>query len=1008
MVLSSNSPQRKSVLSLSRKATKARKQKNTKSSKADAAVSIRRKRSSSPHHLASLPIPTSFGVRQDSEIHRLENQFFSDDSDDNDDASQPPQKPKAAPFKKTPVPNFASCLHLDTDDDDDEDDLLAPPVFSSYKAVKPNTTTAPTTTAAAGQKSEVASEPVVAPDAAADDEERNAIDEPDYDNYDHDGAAAPWSADSKSNQAPGTSSQQLLECVDHCFRQANISTVTLKDIISKVERELSITVQPEQRQIIRGRVVILMDSPVKAQQEEQPSPRMLEPAVDAILGRFDRGSCTIKQVIEALEEQFNVKFTKQTKAVAKRRLIAIMQDSSLVQEDSSKADSLVSLEPNQQAGGTPLAKLAVAGTSRLPPGESTATESSAASPTNQHSKITVTCGGENKSKSKSVVECLESVDADDADPFEKTAKRTDLKRVSKKPTKKDTVAKETQGHQKSAAPPLKSKVCDMKVVVVATKTEAPEPKKRGRPRHAKINLPVEQRNTYEILPEKVPKKPAPVRTRKRARGSCMLCSNCPCQHEAVENAFDAMDTVQSDAAYEKTLINQLQKLEKAAERCEGNTDGVRRKLKKHRRDMWRKHEALSEGDHASRFGESRFLPDVNELNKRLGDPAATAELSAPVVQKAQGRMFSFAPTFQPTLTQMFGGAKKGKDGELDDDEGLERIEEEPMEAEVADRASGLEMVDLQGVSQCDSVLQSDEERDDQSDVVDAKVHRVEWKNGVGNCEEGGYSTLGPSVWRSLMTGDLDCGFDRLFEEDLDEEEEVGIDHLLGMLVDSNIVESTSAASSPPAASPVQMSMLSQRGQLLAEDILGRVAADAEKLEMLETTCPNWKENIIFALRQQETEDTNEALENVKQSRKKLARMKQQVLEAVQRRETVLSLFEDALQTSLLRMPVPSQEEGDNNGFCPTQALESPPRMSVFSEEKSPRSPKDATPFDDQASTVSTILDASAPFATADWSSQRRRSSVGVRTSPMKCVEESAAKTPESIKSQDTIMASPGS
>jgi hypothetical protein len=81
-----------------------------------------------------------------------------------------------------------------------------------------------------------------------------------------------------------------------------------------------------------------------------------------------------------------------------------------------------------------------------------------------------------------------------------------------------------------------------------------------------------------------------------------------------------------------------------------------------------------------------------------------------------------------------------------------------------------------------------------------------------------------------MTGDLECTWDRVLAEDLDDES-VGIGHLLGMLEDPKNVKTASKSPAIQAASPVEMEMLSQRGQL-AEEILGQIDSDKEKFEML--------------------------------------------------------------------------------------------------------------------------------------------------------------------------------
>lgn len=131
--------------------------------------------------------------------------------------------------------------------------------------------------------------------------------------------------------------------------------------------------------------------------------------------------------------------------------------------------------------------------------------------------------------------------------------------------------------------------------------------------------------------------------RKRARkGSCALCVTCPCNNLADLGDANGNMTVntfaRSDAAVEKALIRRVQKMEKSFEMNEGRLEVLRRKLKQHRREMWKK--ALNRRD-AAPVGANHFLPDAQEFEEiaRMG----SARFPVDSVQAVQKVVFPDVP-----------------------------------------------------------------------------------------------------------------------------------------------------------------------------------------------------------------------------------------------------------------------------------------------------------------------------------------------------------------------------
>ena len=113
----------------------------------------------------------------------------------------------------------------------------------------------------------------------------------------------------------------------------------------------------------------------------------------------------------------------------------------------------------------------------------------------------------------------------------------------------------------------------------------------------------------------VSEKTEPVpRPKKRARTkSCALCKTCPCQktptgqdHAVTLNMSSTFS--RSDTAVEKALIRRLQKLEKSVEHTAEQMEMVRRNLKKHRRDIWKRKEKETSMDGRSGWSASAIVP----------------------------------------------------------------------------------------------------------------------------------------------------------------------------------------------------------------------------------------------------------------------------------------------------------------------------------------------------------------------------------------------------------------
>jgi hypothetical protein len=143
--------------------------------------------------------------------------------------------------------------------------------------------------------------------------------------------------------------------------------------------------------------------------------------------------------------------------------------------------------------------------------------------------------------------------------------------------------------------------------------------------------------------------PAASKPRKRTRKvSCALCKTCPCQKVQARDNVTTLDMntfSRSAAAMEKALIRRIQKLEKSAESLEEQTEMVRRKLKAHRRVIWKQKERETNNKSVQRLPkiteDSWFLPDAEVLEQQRADSVSMGLFA---VHEAQLRLFERKPS----------------------------------------------------------------------------------------------------------------------------------------------------------------------------------------------------------------------------------------------------------------------------------------------------------------------------------------------------------------------------
>jgi hypothetical protein len=305
--------------------------------------------------------------------------------------------------------------------------------------------------------------------------------------------------------------------------------------------------------------------------------------------------------------------------------------------------------------------------------------------------------------------------------------------------------------------------------------------------------------------------------------------------------------------------------------------------------------------------------------------------------------------YQPTLTQLFGGCNDDQDAPKDTAQ-----KREP------DKAVGPA---IPPVANAESI---DEDEAMEQYIVGPEpvdcVHRVQWRNGSRTSATTREASCGLSAWGGLVavaenhhpstsdekksesspcTMSFECSFDRLFGDARDanhEDNDAGMDQLLELFQDAQIPSTQVPSFSPlddgePLSQPGSVGLLTPGRQSVAIEIQEGICCDKVKLSALQKSCPNWRENIVFALDQHDADVVNEALLNVKRSRERMEATKRKILEAWERQQVALDVFETALTKSLDRIVT---TEDNREHFCSQDVVD-----GGYLTAPSPNTKKDA-------------------------------------------------------------------
>jgi hypothetical protein len=174
-----------------------------------------------------------------------------------------------------------------------------------------------------------------------------------------------------------------------------------------------------------------------------------------------------------------------------------------------------------------------------------------------------------------------------------------------------------------------------------------------------------------------------------------------------------------------------------------------------------------------------------------------------------------------------------------------------------------------------------------------------------NHADGGICSLYRRLTDPHRFGCATCSWDDQFgpKEEIGEE---GLDGLLGLFQgeaevwDEDTINKHDGRSSVHEE-PTSLSMLSPVANRIATEIIADISDSKDRVMAIERSCPSWKENVTFALRQKDPDAIQNALQSLKESRERMQLMKQRILQTWERQSMTLDVFEAALEASAARL-----------------------------------------------------------------------------------------------------------
>ena len=336
----------------------------------------------------------------------------------------------------------------------------------------------------------------------------------------------------------------------------------------------------------------------------------------------------------------------------------------------------------------------------------------------------------------------------------------------------------------------------------------------------------------------------------------------------------------NDKERERILISRVSAWESSAAWHENKRIEAVRALKKHRKQLM-KNEVDKVNERRHKTHEFIDIDDESNIDKTPTEDILSSRQRAKFARRA---LFAFAPTFQPTLTQM---NFQVSDNFREDDD--------------------FEMLHKpRRVIQIEKVLQGNDSDRELDDIINFDSSSDEDINEVAElCDKQDR----PSLWEASQ-GPIEI--EDIVSAAVSKMEHEGLSQLLTLFNETPPpLQSIGDEKESSTDSSVLQSQLSQNGIENVADIEALLKANPSKFNAIQEFCPNWKEHVTYANLRTDIHGLQEALENVRESISNLKLIRDKVMDVWNKQECVLELYELALKRGISRLQRYDQDNAGN-------------------------------------------------------------------------------------------------
>ena len=362
------------------------------------------------------------------------------------------------------------------------------------------------------------------------------------------------------------------------------------------------------------------------------------------------------------------------------------------------------------------------------------------------------------------------------------------------------------------------------------------------------------------------------------------------------NQFNKMlKLAQNDKERERIMIARVTAWESSIAWHENKRIEAVRALKKHRKELM-KIEAEKAYKRKSKTHE--FLDIDDENVEDVIYPLQTVS-SIERATFARRALFAFAPTFQPTLTQM----KFGSGGDNQPDDGFQLLNKPRT------------VVQIEEVLRDDSYSNGNEElceicdssRDGNRDNVSIEPSS---DNEFRDVEDLCNKPERPTLWEASQRP---IEIEEIVSAAVSKMEHEGLSQLLTLFNEAPpSLETDEGESCSVSDSSVLLSQLTQHGAENVSDIETSLRSNPAKFDAIMDVCPNWKEHVMYANLRTDISGIQGALSSVRDSLSNLRMVRNKILGAWKKQECVLELYEMALERGISRLRRNSSEQIANS------------------------------------------------------------------------------------------------